>query len=261
VPLYRQVTLGTYLRGGGAPAAREPYMAVAESDVVDAFLHYMGQWNAGHKIVLLGHSQGAEMAIRILKRFFDNDPLMRDKLLLAMPIGGDVEVAKGRTAGGTFSHLPVCTQPLETACVVAYRSYAAGGQVKADRYKPAPGNETVCVNPAELVKGGPRLFSRAFLPVGQGVRSMLRGVDNVTTPFVMLRDFYEGHCVDGPDGFRFLVIAPAPTLEDKRVSPVDFSDRRLHTVLGLHVLDFQFAQGDLIDLVAQRAAVLEKADP
>jgi hypothetical protein len=256
VPLYRQVTIGTYLRGGGAPSAREPYMAVAESDVVDAFLHYMGQWNAGHKIVLIGHSQGAEMTTRLLKRLFDNDPVMRDRLLLAMPIGGAVEVPKGRTVGGSFAHIPVCAQALETSCIVAYRSYAAGGQVRAGLSTPAPGNETVCVNPAELAKGGPRLFTRAFIPAGPGVRQFLHGIDNVATPFVLLRDFYEGHCIEGDAGYRYLVVAPAPTLEDKRVSPIDFGDRRLHGVLGLHILDFQFPQGDLLDLVAQRAARL-----
>lgn len=254
VPLYRQVTIGTYLRGGGAPGAREPYLAVAESDVVDAFLQYMGQWNAGHRVVLIGHSQGAEMIVRLLKRFFDDDPAMRARLLLAMPIGGQVEVPKGQTTGGTFHHLPVCTQPGETACIVAYQSYAAGVDVRAGSYTPAPGNETVCVNPAELSRPGPRAFSRAFIPVTPGLRLQLRGVDNVMTPFVLLRDFYDAHCVEGDSGFRYLAIAPAAPPEDKRVSPVDFSDRRLHGMLGLHILDFQFTQGDLVDLVVQRAA-------
>jgi hypothetical protein len=254
VPLYRQVTIGTYLRGGGDPSAREPYMAVAESDIVDSFLHYMGQWNAGHRVVLVGHSQGAEMIVRLLKRFFDDDPTMRERLLLAMPIGGHVEVPKGKTTGATFHHLPVCTQVGETSCIVAYRSYAAGGDVRAGSYTPAPGNETVCVNPAELRKPGPRPLSRAFIPVGSGLRSQLRGVDDVVTPFVLLRDFYDAHCVDGDSGFRYLVVAPAAPTEDKRVSPVDFADKRLHGMLGLHILDFQFTQGDLVDLVAQRAA-------
>ena len=36
--------------------------------VVDAFLHYMGQYNRGRKVVLLGHSQGAQMIVRLLQR-------------------------------------------------------------------------------------------------------------------------------------------------------------------------------------------------
>ena len=254
VPLYRQVTIGTYFRGGGSASAREPYLAVAESDVVDAFLQYMGQWNAGHKIVLIGHSQGAEMVTRLLRRFFDNDPVMRARLLVAMPIGGKLEVAKGRTTGGTFQHIPVCTQAGETACIVGYRSYAAGADVRPGADAPPAGMESVCVNPAELLHGGPRLFTRAFIPVPPALRSRMRGVENVVTPFVLLRDFYEGHCEDRADGFRYLAVAPAPTLEDKRVSPVDLTDRFFRGFLGLHILDFQFAQGDLVDLVAKLGA-------
>src|SRR5262249_5186790 len=79
-PIYRQVPIGAYL---GGDEAREARLAVAFSDVADAFLHYLGQHNHGRKIVLVGHSQGAEMVVRLLRRFFDGDPALRERLLLA----------------------------------------------------------------------------------------------------------------------------------------------------------------------------------
>jgi hypothetical protein len=69
----------------------------------------------------------------------------------------------------------------------------------------------------------------------------------------MLRDLYTGACIDGPDGYRYLGVATALEPRDERASPVDLADGRFNGLLGLHVLDFQFAQGDLVDLVARKA--------
>jgi hypothetical protein len=204
-------------------------------------------------VVLIGHSQGAEMTTRLLKRFFDDDAKMRERLLLALPIGGHVEVAKGSTTGGTFKNVPMCSRPDETGCVVGYRSYLEAFEPKTIAAEvPQPGYETVCVNPAELDAGAGHPFSRTFFPLTDDVRRWLRGVDGITTPFVMLRDFYTGHCLERPDGFRYLAVSAAPAAFDERVSPVDLSTRLLRGQLGLHILDFQFAQGDLVDLVARR---------
>jgi len=260
VPLYRQATIGAYLR---RPDVRDEYLGVAASDILDAFVHYMGAFNGGRKVVLIGHSQGAEMITRLLTQLFDGDPLMRDRLLLALPIGGQLEVAKGELVGGTFAHIPVCSRAGETGCVVGYRSYVAGVDVDPATSAPQPGHESVCVDPAALDRptdANDRAFSRALIPVSDKTAPRMRGVAGITTPFVLLRDFYRGRCVDGRDGFRYLAVSTPPTpregATDVRESPIDLSSRWLRTRLGLHILDFQFAQGDLVDLVARRAAAL-----
>jgi hypothetical protein len=248
IPLYRQITIGTYF--GASSEARERRLEVAFSDVLDAFRHYLGQYNHGRKIVVFGHSQGAEMVVRLVKEVFDHDPAMRERLLLAMPIGGHVEVPVGKTTGGTFDTIPVCTSIDEGACIVAYQSFAEGANPGAGYQAPRKaGNETVCVNPASL-GGGPtqRLFSRAYFPTIGPFH------DLAPTPFVVLRDFYAGRCVTGLHGFRFLGVSLASARGDKRKSPIDFSSFWLTTQMGLHILDLQFAQGDLIDLVARKAA-------
>ncbi len=68
----------------------------------------------------------------------------------------------------------------------------------------------------------------------------------------MLRDFYTGACTDGPDGYRYLGGGRAEA-GDLRQSPLDLENNRFTGTLGLHVADFQFAMGDLIDLVARKA--------
>jgi len=253
VPLYRQATIGAYLR---SPATRDAYLAVAASDVVDAFVHYMGTMNGGRKVVLIGHSQGAEMVRRLLERFFDGDPGMRERLLLALPIGGHLEVAPGQTTGGSFANLPVCSRPGETGCVVGYRSFLAGIDVDPASDLPAPGSETVCVDPADLDAPRQGVFSRAFVPIEDGTRGHLHGIDGVTTSWVMMRDRYAGQCVAGKGGLHYLAVTELAAPDDRRGSLFELGSRWFTGKLGLHVLDFQFAQGDLVDLVARRVAAL-----
>jgi len=252
-PLYRQVTIGAYLTGD---ESREARLLVAFSDVADAFLHYLGQHNQGRKIVLVGHSQGAEMVVRLIQRFFDHDPALRERLLLAMPIGGQVEVPRGRTTGGTFATVPICTRAGEVGCVIAFRSYRDGTSVSAGRWAPKPGNETVCVNPASVDRNERRLLSRAYLPADGRGRRALRGVDDVATPFVVYPNLYAARCAEAPGGYRYLAVSEARGAGDVRESPIDLASFALNTAMGLHVLDLQLPQGELIDLVARRAAAL-----
>ncbi len=254
VPYYRQVTIGTYLR----PHERlERGLAIAYADVEAAFKQYLAAYNHGRKIVLIGHSQGAEMVVRLLREFFDEDPSMRDRLLLAMPIGGDVEVAPGKRTGGTFRNLPVCASATETGCVVAYRSYRADHPVHPRSWYPKPGLRAACVDPANVGSDAEHRFSRAVMPLDAMTRRHLRGVDGIVTPFVVLPDFYSGRCVRGPGDYAYLAVTTTPPPGDARVSPIDFDrdfdGRGLLGPLGLHVLDMQLTQGDLLDMVATRA--------
>ena len=245
VPLYRQVTLGTYLR---SDKQREAGLAVAFSDVADAFLHYMGNYNHGRKIVLLGHSQGAEMVKRLLVRFFDDDPAMRERLLLAMPIGGDLDVPTGRTTGGTFKNIPFCTRDDELGCVIAYRSHREDSDVASMQSVPQ-GRLAICVNPGNVAEQGERAPLHAFFPR----MDRLRGLEGITTPYVYYRDLYTGRCVDGPKGQRVLEIAEVDAPGGLRTSPVDLSTWIWGTRMGTHIVDLQFPQGDLIEGVRKRA--------
>jgi hypothetical protein len=262
VPLYRQVTLGTYLQ---PKPILERGLARAFADVERAFEEYLAQADPARPIVLVGHSQGGEMVVRLLLRFFEDDEAMRARLLLAMPIGAEVEVPRGARSGGTLKNIPVCAYPGETGCVVAYRTHAAGEAVVPGRFAPRPSRETVCVNPATLdrARGGDgdidsrALLSRAYFPVRGDLARALGVRRGGRTPFVVLRDFYSSRCVRGEGGYAYLEVSAEPPPGDRRSSPVAFSHRAFRIAsLGLHLLDMQLTQGDLIDLVARRAAAL-----
>lgn len=239
VPLYRQITIGTYLQ----PRPQlEKGLARAFSDVDRAFREYLARADPKRRLVLVGHSQGGEMVIRLLRKYFDGDDAahaaMRERLVLGMAIGAEVEVPSGAAEGATFMHLPVCTQPLQTRCIVAYRTHAADKPVDPGRWAPAPGNETVCVDPASLDAPAAHLALAVF-PTIDAYGNRLRGLDDVKTPFVGRADFYAARCMRGERGYAYL--------------GVDFDDARFERkTLGLHLLDMQLPQGDLIGLVARR---------
>lgn len=250
VPLYRQITIGTYVFGGHK--ARR--LDVAFSDVEDAFLHYMGQYNHGHRIVLIGHSQGADMVMRLLRGRFDRDPVLRERLLVALAIGGPVEVANGSAREATLASIPICTSADQRACVVGYHSYRATDEpIHGWPWNDPRGQTSACVNPAAIGDAGWHRFSRSYVPIHGSLGGYLKHVDGITTPFVLLRDFFAGACVTD-HGHTYLAVAPSTAADDRRAGLVDLGAWSLETGFGLHVLDVALPLGDLIDLVGRKAA-------
>ncbi len=244
-PLYRQASIGTY---AASDEDKERFFGVAYSDVAAAFAHYRAHLNHGRRIVMIGHSQGAQMIARLLRDTFDRDAALRQQLVVAMPIGFYFDVPKGAATGGTFENLPVCASDAQLGCVVAYRTLAAGDAPDAKFWPLPAGREAICVDPAGAGSGTTPL-SRSYLATARAP-----GVRGVDTPFVLLRDFYQARCVSAPDGRDYLEVAEARAPGDARPSPVDLG--RHHGFLGLHVYDFAFTQGDLIDLVKKKVAAL-----
>lgn len=236
-PLYRQVTIGTYVAGGDS---LEPRLALAFADVEAAFLTYLQQ-HPGRPFVLVGHSQGAEMVRRLLVKHVEPNPELKKRLVVAMPIGGWI---------GT-SATPTCASPDELGCLIAYRSFEEGAPINLDKNKPAHGEQNVCVSPAF----GPKLGS-AYFTLNKRTRRHIKGTDDITTPWVAYPKLYAAHCVDGGEGFHYLSVSESKEPNDVRVSPIKLADVPFRRVLGLHILDFQLAQGDLVEQLARRVAIL-----
>ena len=246
--------------------AEHPLFKQAYADVLDAFKHYMGQWNDGRPFVLIGHSQGSILLTTLLQREFEQDPVLLDQLISAVLIGGFIEVPAGQTVGGTFETIPVCTQAKQSGCIIAYNSHEADdpGTFGAQTTQ---GFESVCTNPAELLGGGQRTrFSGTLLPTD--FAQPLFGVmlnssaipTSVETPFVIIGDYFVGECQEHPTrpGFNYLGISAEPRAGDVRNNPVSWNGLLFELTLGtigfgLHVLDYQWPFAELIELVATQA--------
>jgi hypothetical protein len=255
-PLYRQVTLGTF----GAPDAQQ-YLDIAYGDVLDAFKHYMGQFNNGRPFMLMGHSQGSMMLTRLMQEEFDNSPL-RQRFVVALLIGdAGLYTPAGKVVGGTFQNIPLCTQPTQTGCIIGYNSFSvdspppAGGGPLAGGF-PA-GMETACTNPGAL-GGGKFRFTGSYFPnfAYDPLFGINIGPAGITTPFTLYRNYYAGECITRDDGVRYLAVSIDPDPGDER-TPNSIRNSALEAMgFGLHLLDYNLPLDDLIALVARQAQAM-----
>lgn len=265
-PQYRQATIGAYAL---PEFVRQMYIDVAASDVLAAFDYYLANHNQGRRIVLIGHSQGGEMLIRLLQGRFETSSELRAKLLIGILAGIPVNVPTGQKVGGTFAQVPVCTQPAETACFIAFGSYAEGSDPTTDSRVPTPaGQERVCVNPAtlddpalspEARRSGRKLLQATLLMPAADSSGFVRD-DAQTKSFTRLGGAYSGACVAATNTqMRFFSIREEMVPGDPRRGIVKLSKNLLDWVtqlligdVGLHVLDMQFPMQDMVSLVAAR---------
>lgn len=82
-PYYRQAVLADY----DLPIKEaEPYFNLAYKDVRAAFVYYMQHENNGRPFVLAGFSQGAEICLRLLKEF-GNEDFVKNNMVACYAIG------------------------------------------------------------------------------------------------------------------------------------------------------------------------------
>jgi pimeloyl-ACP methyl ester carboxylesterase len=251
-PLYHQVTIGTF---GSAQA--DELLDAAYQDVAAAFESYRTHHLGDRKLVIMGHSQGTFMTTRLLQEVFEPDPELLDRLIVALLIGGSVSVPEGEVSGGTFVDLPLCESAEQTGCVIAFRTYAADyppamGNQSAD----GPGRQVACTDPLALL--GRSKLAGADLPTSTNQPIAFPPImpdPPVSTGFVRYGDFYTSECLTDLDGHEYLAISVAPESGDVRENLVDFGQPILNpSLLGLHVLDYNFPMAELLELVSIKAA-------
>jgi len=255
-PVYRQVSLpGIAL----APVTSKP----AFDDVLAAWKQYLAQDNAGRGFVLIGHSQGTLMLRRLIRDHIDTDPQLRDRLVGAVLMGGNVTVKKGDTIGGDFQHVPLCTAQGQHGCVVAYSTFARPpglvsffGRTDPDLaslafgFTGGRGFEIACTDPAVLSgdsgEFGITVPSEPFAPgpITFGIAlSMGFKLPTAETTWVSPPDRYRGGCRTEARAsiFRFDPVGP----DSKR--PPEFPP-----TWGTHLFDMNLGLEKLTSIVGQQ---------
>jgi pimeloyl-ACP methyl ester carboxylesterase len=230
----------------------------AYQDVEAAFLSWRDNHLGDRRFVILGHSQGTYLTTRLLQEQIEPDPALRERLILGLMIGGSVGVPDGELVGGSFSNLALCSAAGETGCVLAYRSYAVElPPGPGDQQPQGAGDPIACTDASALTGGGGKLRG-AYLPTFTNQPAVFVPIDygvEYDTPFVLYRDLYTGRCETDVDGNQYLAIGVEPGVGDVRQNPIDFTQPLLNPgLLGLHVFDYNFAIGDLLELVEQAAS-------
>jgi hypothetical protein len=262
-PLYRQGTLKALMASalglGGMGGDRD----LAFGDVRDAWRAYLAQYNNGRGVVLVGHSQGSRMIKRLIQEEIEGKPAQK-LLVSAMLLGNAVVVPAGHDVGGDFKTVPLCRAPAQTGCVIAYSSFRASAPPPADsRYGRDPGNgfDIACTNPAALA-GGRAVLNGYFPTTGPLAKTPWTDTGApISTPFVTLPGLISGQCVHDEHG-TYLAISFNGKAGDHRRNDIDGDVvvfGRVRPEWGLHLVDVNVAQGDLIALVqAQTLAYQEK---
>jgi hypothetical protein len=254
-PMYRQVTLQS-IGGTVSPEAAQ----IAYGDVLAAWKTYLREYNQRRGVVLIGHSQGTFILRELIHQVIDPSRKVRERLVSAILLGGNVTVRTGSNVGGDFKRIPGCTRANQIGCVIAFSTF--DGPVPNDTKfgRPSalaePGlpttGDVLCTNPAAL-RGGSALLTSVLptAPFAPGTTIGLAtglvgfaippGAQN--TPWFQAQGYTGGCSAD--NNAHVLQISPvggAPVL-----NPVP------DQTWGLHLADANIALGNLTDDVARQA--------
>lgn len=151
-PRYRQASLlafsDRFMTGDGGKA-----YALAYTDVLRAFDQWQAKRNDGRPFVLVGHSQGGEMVMRLLEDRIDGKPL-QNRMVAAYAIGIDFSVGY---FGKRYRTLRPCERPRQVRCVLAWNAMSPEGDVGklstmvgarfVRAYGTEEGGQILCINP------------------------------------------------------------------------------------------------------------------
>jgi hypothetical protein len=258
-PIYRQMTLGAvaaYSAGANIDAAG----ALAYGDVAAAWRNYLATRNNGRPFVLVGHSQGSLMLQMLIAREVENNPAVAARMKRAILPGFNVIVPQGKLVGGTFKRTPLCSDPGETGCVVAYSSFRENNVPPAGAIfgiADQPGMTVGCVNPArpgakDWVPLDSYWYARLNLPVPGGPISWsTEGAP--PSPFLRTQGLVSARCVnDGQRGYLSIRTnhKPGAKWTDRIGGEVGILGMFLPG-WGMHLADVEEAQGDLVRQVEE----------
>jgi len=270
-PAYRSQTLPAVEKGlAGDEAIMDSTFTVAYDSVLPAWQWFLAH-TGGKPIVLIGDSQGAAVLIRLISAQLDHQPSVLGRLLVAVLVGGNLQVPVGKTAGATFTRVPLCTAATQTGCAIAYSAYPS--QPPADAVFGRPGQGTslqsgqtatagqqvACVNPAAL-GGGAGDLDPYLQTASQTARYEIdsgRLTEPVTTPWVTYPGLYSARCENGGGATWLQVTSLAGT---SRTRPVVNEDQVTGVVdtgpaWGYHGYEYNLTLGTLLsDVAGQEAA-------
>jgi hypothetical protein len=251
-PMYRQVTLVGLAAGFERNSSIQE---IAYNSLLSGWQSFLAD-SDGRPFILIGHSQGAAMLIRLVQSQIDHNASLRARLVSAIIAGGNVQVPTGKLVGGSFANVAACTSATETGCVIAYSTYPSqppstsifgrpgqGVSLQSDQTASA-GEQVLCTNPAALA-GGKASLDPFFFTTTQSL-----GKVNVRTPWVTYPGLYSASC-EHAGGATWLQVTSTHVSGDPRplvqVAP--------NADWGYHDDDINLALGNLVkDVSSEEAA-------
>jgi DUF3089 family protein len=249
-PMYRQLTLKAIFDPSGIT---EQQRLIAYNSVLNAWNKYLDKFNDGRGIVFIGHSQGSFVLRQLIADEVDPNSQLRQQMISAILLGGNVTVKDGSDVGGDFQHIPACADQTQLHCVMAFSTYNATPPSDSEFGRTTvPGQHVLCTNPAALGGGSSELRtvypSKPFAPstsIGAATRLVGFPVVDTSTRWIEADGAYSGQCssANGANVLRIAGNDGAPTL---RAVP--------NAAWGLHLTDANIALGNLVTVVRHEVA-------
>ncbi len=275
-PSYRSATLPAVEKGiAGDQALLRSTSAVAYDSVLPAWQWFLAH-TGGRPIVLIGDSQGSAILIHLISAQLDHEPSVLRRLLVAILVGGNLQVPAGKTAGATFTKVPLCTVSTEAECAIAFSSYPTqpppdsmfgrpgqGVSLQSGQTAKA-GQQVACVNPAAL-NGGTGNLDPYLLTATQTTQipGYERLTEPVSTPWVTYPSLYSATCEDG-DGATWLQVTSLagishtrPVVNDNHLNGLAGADTG--PAWGYHGYEYALTLGNLLHDVAGEEAAWESS--
>lgn len=248
-PMYRQVTLMALFGGGATPADRE----LGYADVLAAWREYRAA-NPDRPYVLIGHSQGSGVLKRLMKEEIEPNATLRGQMVSALITGSSVAVPKGKTVGGDFTSIPICTKAKQINCIITFATFGQKppkdtlfGKPRTTGLPSGVTYEAACTNPVSLpnkkyVEADSILRNKPFAGLlGAAAGIMFGGTPpTAKTPWLTPKDRYRAKCVHS-NGAHVLMVKPIGKSRKLKAAPT--------ASWGLHLVDMNLPLGNLIDLV------------
>lgn len=133
-PRYRQANYEAFMTLGTKNSNQA--LALAYSDVKEAFLYYLENWNEGRPFIIAGHSQGTFHNIQLIKEVIDTSALLNQMVaayLVGMPV-----------TKSDFNNCQPCQLEEDVNCFISWNTMKKKSYPKFyDEYF----KESVCHNP------------------------------------------------------------------------------------------------------------------
>jgi hypothetical protein len=265
-PVYRQVTLTaliSILQGNPIPSDSE----LADATLLDAWKHYIANDSDGRGFILIGHSQGADRLVTLIRNEIDSRPELRDRLVSAILLGTSFQIPEDADVGGDFANIPLCHSKDDIGCVITYATFRATAPPPGNSFfgrSRGPGLKAACTNPASL--GGGSGVLMPYLPT-DGKSLPIIPVNNppdwvdpaegatINTPFVTLPHLLSARCAER-DGFTYLELTVHGDPADPRIDNIGGD---LTPEWGLHLVDANIAMGNFVTLARSQARAYRRA--
>jgi hypothetical protein len=265
-PTYRSQTWTSVREGlAGNEKVMTSTFEVAYQSILPAWDWFLSH-TEGKPVVLVGDSQGSAVLIHLISAEVDHQPSVLRRLLVAVLVGGNLQVPSGKTVGATFTKVPLCTSGTETGCAIAFSSYPSEPPADAVFGRPGQGTslqsgetakagqQVACTNPAALGGGTGDLDPYVL------TASQLGLTQHVTTPWVNYPGLYSASCNQGGGATWLQVTSLAgtsltrPEVNDKVVGNYGGGSG---PAWGYHSYEYGLTLGNLLQDIAGEEAAWE----